>query len=109
MRHTAIIGLALALAACNKAPANEQAVVEGAQNADAAIVDDADDRADHLDEAGAALMADANQVGGAEGRTLRNEAEADLDNAAAVRADGQENGATAEEAIEAKAGLLNGH
>lgn len=101
------LALLVALSACS-AGSDPQNVMGNAIDAESNIEDQADDRAEHLDELSGELADQANRVGGAEGRALRNESSADLDAAAAVRAQGDAAGEAAEDRIEAQAGLLNG-
>lgn len=98
--------LLLLTAACSKSPGNEQLVVGNAVGAEERIVDQADDRADHLDERSAELADEAKTVGGAAGRALQNESDADLDAAAAIRAQGQEQSVDARDKIERDAKIV---
>jgi len=98
--------LLLLTAACSESPGNEQLVVGNAVGAEERIVDQADDRADHLDEKGAELADEARAVGGAAGRALQNESDADLNAAAAIRTQGQEQSVDARDRIERDAKIV---
>ena len=102
------MALLAALTACSGGGDDPQNAAGNAIDVETNIEDQADDRAEHLDELSGELSDQANRVGGAEGRALRNESAADLDEAAEARAQGDADGEAAEDRIEAKAGLLNG-
>lgn len=94
-------GLIFLLAAgCSETPGNEQLVVGNAVRAEEQIVDDADDRADHLDEESAELANEARAAGGTAGQALRNESRADLDAAASIRAQGDAQSVDTRDTIE---------
>lgn len=98
--------LLLLVSACSESPGNAQLVEGNAIKAEERIADDADDRADHLDEASAELADEARARGGATGQALRNESRADLDAAAAIRAEGQERSVDARDTIERDAKIV---
>lgn len=99
----------LPLAGCARPDtANQQAEIDNAMDADAAATEAADDRAQHLDRQAGALLDAANATRGAAATALRNEAGADLSDAAAIRQQGQASGAAVEERMERADGLLNG-
>lgn len=98
--------LLLFCSACSQNPGNEQLVEGNAIRAEERIADDADDRADHLDEQSAELAHEAEAKGGGAGQALRNESNADLEAAAAIRAEGQEQSVEARERIERDAKIV---
>lgn len=97
--------LLLFCSACSQNPGNEQLVEGNAIRAEERIADDADDRADHLDEKSAELAREA-EAKGAGGQALRNESNADLEAAAAIRAEGQEQSVEARDKIERDAKIV---
>lgn len=108
---TSLIALA-ALAGCTPGnpadtPTNNEEVVGNADAAFDNVVDDADARADRLDEAAGALEQGGERIGGAQGHALVRQGENDFAEAARIRTGGQDAGANAEDAIDARAGLLN--
>lgn len=98
----------LLTAACGVTPSN-QMVVENAVNADDQTVDDADDRAARLDQRAEELTEQANSARGRAHETLRADAAADLNEADAIRREGEEAGANAAADVEQRAGLMNSH
>lgn len=98
--------LLLLCSACSQGPGNEQLVEGNAIRAEERIADDADDRADHLDEESAELAREAQARGGAAGQALRNESDVDLDAAAAIRAQGQEQSVDTRDKIERDAKIV---
>lgn len=86
---------------------NNQQAVDNALDADEAVVENAGDRADHLDELASERLHEANATGDIAAAELRNEAAADISEAALIRRGGQVDGVRSEERIEAQAGLIN--
>lgn len=86
---------------------NAQNMVDHAMTAEAEIAADAAARADRLDEEAQTLLTAASH-NGADATEWRNQADADLAEAAAIRARGQRAGAAAKDRIEARDRLLNG-
>jgi hypothetical protein len=86
------VGLSLVLlASCNSAPQNGKAVAQDAtgNSEDAASIrQDADTRADRLDEAAGSLDVDSKRIGGAASRALNSEAKSDVAAAETVRREG---------------------
>lgn len=102
------IGLVLCVSGCDRrTPADNQQAIANAIDADLAITDDADGRADRLDEKSDALRAIADRRDAVDKAGLRNEAAADAAAAASIRRHGQMVGDQAEDAAEGDAGLLN--
>lgn len=97
----------LLLCGCGQPAPGQNAVIGNAIATDEQITGAADDRADHLAELSTELGDEANRAGGAQGRALRRESRADLDEAAQVEENGDAAGAKAGDQIEANAGLLN--
>ena len=81
----------LLLASCSHAPAadNAEAIATNTLDNVVEVEDDADDRAQHLDEAAQERAAEGQRIGGNAGQALENEATADLSEAAAARHSGE--------------------
>lgn len=105
-RRSALLPLAALAAACTAQPGNEQAAIGNAVRAEEQIADDANERADRLDEASAELADKADRVGGAAGQALRNESAEDLAAAAQIRTQGQSSSIDKRDQIEQAAGVI---
>lgn len=98
----------LVLSSCSPETAqNSQLVIGNAIDADSRIVEDADERADRLDQRSEELSAQADAAGNSRAPALRAEAARDLKAAEEIRAQGQAAGADASDHIEQDAGLTN--
>lgn len=106
IHRLALLPLAALATACTAQPGNEQTAIGNAVRAEEQIADDANERADRLDEASAELESEADRVGGAAGRALRNESDEDLAAAAQVRAQGQTQSVNRRDAMEQAAGVI---
>ncbi len=105
-RRLPLLPLAALATACTAQPGNEQAAIGNAVRAEEQIADDANERADRLDEVSAELSEEADRVGGTAGKALRNESAEDLAAAAQIRAKGQAQSVDKRDAIERAAGVV---
>lgn len=91
IRRFLLVAATLLLASCSHPPAADNAETVATNTLDnvVEVEGDADDRAQHLDEAAQERAAEGREIGGKTGLALENEAADDLSEAAAARRSGE--------------------
>lgn len=86
-----LVAAAMLLASCSRpsAAGNAEEVAANTLGNIVEVEDDADDRAQHLDEAAQERAAEGRRIGGDAGQALENEAAEDVAEAAAARSSGE--------------------